>query len=546
MDLESEMTIHRKTLIGSAALVALAASAPAFAKKAQVTPYLEVGQVLTADLKGDSNVLTYSTIAAGIDASISNARSEAQINYRYERRFDYGKNVNDQDIQTGLARGRFGIVPNRLNIEAGGIATRARQDIRGSAPGLLVGNVDNIVQVYSAFVGPTLTTNVGGLKVSGVYRLGYTRAEAGKFTPAPGQPAVDQFDDSVTNFASASVGKESGSLPFGWTVSGAYRRDDAGQLDQRFESKTVRGDVVVPVSPTLALVGGVGYEDIEASQRSPLIDANGQPVVGSDGRFVTDKSSPRQLAYDQDGLFYDAGVVYRPNRRTNLEARVGKRFGGLSYTGSATYQSSSATAFQVNVFDQIDTFAQQLNDNLALLPTSFTNFNNPLNSQVGGCLFGGGGSSSSQAGGCLNPAFQSVNGAVFRSRGITGLMSTNRGPLNIGFGAGYAQRKYRAPNGGGTIFSLNGVRDESYFAQGQIAYQIDDVSNINAQVFASLFDSGIAGAPNVLSTGATGAYNRTFGRNLSTTAAVGLFSSRVDGQEGDLTGTALLGLRYSF
>jgi hypothetical protein len=125
-------------------------------------------------------------------------------------------------------------------------------------------------------------------------------------------------------------------------------------------------------------------------------------------------------------------------------------------------------------------------------------------------------------------------------------MSTNRGPLNIGFGAGYAQRKYRAPNGGGTIFSLNGVRDESYFAQGQIAYQIDDVSNINAQVFASLFDSGIAGAPNVLSTGATGAYNRTFGRNLSTTAAVGLFSSRVDGQEGDLTGTALLGLRYSF
>lgn len=538
------MTIHRKTLTGSAALIALAATAPVFAKKAQVTPYLEVGQVLTADLKGDSDVLTYSTVAAGIDASISNARSEAQINYRYERRFDYGKNVNDQDIQTGLARGRFGIVPNTLNIEAGGIATRARQDIRGSAPGLLVGNVDNIVQVYSAFVGPTLTTNVGGLKVSGAYRLGYTRAEAGRFTPAPGQPAVDQFDDSVTNFASASIGKESGSLPFGWTVSGAYRRDDAGQLDQRFESKTVRGDVVVPVSPTVALVAGAGYEDIEASQRSPLLDANGQPVLSGSGRFVTDKSSPRQLAYNQDGLFYDAGVVWRPNRRTNIEGRVGKRFGGLSYTGSATYLSSSATAFQVNIFDQVETFAQQLNDNLALLPTNFTNFNNPLNSQVGGCLFGGSGSNG-RAGGCLNPAFQSVNGSVFRSRGITGLVSTNRGPFNIGFGAGYAQRKYQAPTGVG-IFSLNGITDESYFAQGQIAYQIDDVSNINAQVFASLFDSGIAGAPTVLSTGATGAYNRTFGRNLSTTAAVGLFSSRIDGQEGDLTGTALLGLRYSF
>ncbi len=538
------MIIHRKTLATAATFLALAAAMPAIAKKkAQVTPYLEVGQVLTADLKGDGDVLTYSTVAAGIDLSVSNARSEAQINYRYERRFDYGKNVNDQDVQTGLARARYGIVPGRLNIEAGAIATRARQDIRGSAPGLLVGNVDNIVQVYSGYVGPTLTTNVGDLKVSGAYRLGYTRAEAGNFTPAPGQPAVDQFDDSLTNFASASVGMESGVLPFGWTVSGAFRRDDAGQLDQRFESKTIRGDVVLPVSPTVALVAGAGYEDIEASQRSPLLDANGQPVVNGNGRFVTDKSSPRQLAYDQDGLFYDAGVVWRPSRRTNLEARIGRRFGGLSYTGSATYLSSSATAFQLNIFDQIDTFAQQLNDNLARLPTSFTNVNNPLNSEFGGCLFGGTGDG--RSGGCLNPAFQSVNGAVFRSRGITGLVSTNRGPLNIGFGAGYAQRRYRAPTGG-SFFSLNGVRDESYFAQGQIAYQIDDVSNINAQVFASLFDSGIAGAPNVLSTGATGAYNRIFGRNLSTTAAVGLFSSRVDGQEADLTGTALLGLRYSF
>jgi uncharacterized protein (PEP-CTERM system associated) len=543
MDLESEMTIHRKTFVTTAALIALAATMPATAKKAQVTPYLEVGQVVTADLKGDGDVLTYSTVAAGIDASISNARSEAQVNYRYERRFGFGKKLNDQDVHTGLARGRFGIVPNKLNIEAGGIATRARQDIRGSAPGLLVGNVDNIVQVYSGYVGPTLTTNVGDLKVSGAYRLGYTRAEAGKFTPAPGQPAVNQFDDSVTNLATASVGMESGVLPFGWTVSGAFEREDAGQLDQRFESKTVRGDVVLPVSPTVALVAGAGYEDIEASQRSALLDANGQPVVNGSGRFVTDKSSPRQLAYNQDGLFYDAGVVWRPNRRTNIQGRVGKRFGGLSYTGSATYLSSSATSFQVNIFDQVETFAQQLNDNLALLPTNFTNFNNPLNSQTGGCLFGGSGSGS--AGGCLNPAFQSVNGSVFRSRGITGLVSTNRGPLNIGFGAGYAQRKYQAPTGVG-IFSLNGITDESYFAQGQVAYQIDDVSNINAQVFASLFDSGIAGAPNVLSTGATGAYNRSFGRNLSTTAAVGLFSSRVDGQEGDLTGTVLLGLRYSF
>ena len=32
-------------------------------------------------------------------------------------------------------------------------------------------------------------------------------------------------------------------------------------------------------------VGGVGYEDIEASQRSALLTAGGDPVVDGNGRF---------------------------------------------------------------------------------------------------------------------------------------------------------------------------------------------------------------------------------------------------------------------
>ncbi len=539
------MTFHRKSfkmpLLVSAGLVAANATVPAASARTKVTPYLEVGQIVTADLKG-SDVLTYSTIAAGIDASIANKRSEAQVSYRYERRIGYGGKVNDNDVHTGLARARYEVVNNVLSIEGGAIATRARSDIRGSAPGLLVGNVDNVTQVYSGYVGPTLTTNVGDLTVGAGYRIGYTRAEAGNFTTPAGQPAIDRFDDSVTQLATASVGMKSGVLPFGWTVSGAFEREDAGQLDQRFESKNIRGDVVLPVSPTLAAVAGVGYEDIKASQRSALSDANGAPVVDRNGRFVTDPNSPRLLAYDQDGLFYDVGVIWRPSQRTNVEAHVGKRYGGLSYSGSATYAASSATSFQINVYDQVETFAQQLNDNLALLPTSFTAPNNGLNSQVGGCIFGSG---SGRGGGCLNSAFQSVNSSVFRSRGITALASTNRGPLNFGVGLGYAQRRYRTPITGAGI-SLNGVTDQSYFGEGRVSYQIDDSSNVNAQVFASLYDSGIIGAPNVLSTGATGAYNRSFGDHLSTTAAVGLFSSRIDGQDGDLTGTALLGMRYSF
>ncbi len=44
-------------------------------RQVDVSPYLEVGQVLTADLKNGGDVLTYTTIAAGIDAAIVTTRA---------------------------------------------------------------------------------------------------------------------------------------------------------------------------------------------------------------------------------------------------------------------------------------------------------------------------------------------------------------------------------------------------------------------------------------------------------------------------------------
>lgn len=523
-------------------LVAIAVAQPAQARK-EVTPYLEVGQVVFANLKGDADVLTYSQVAAGVDASISNKRSEAQVSYRYERRISWNNKVDDGDIHSGLARAGYQVVPNTLSIEAGALATRARVDGRGNPPGLIVGNTDNVTQVYSAYAGPNFKSEVGPLEVSAAYRLAYTKVESSNVVLAPGQPRLDNFDDSLSHLATASVGMPSGELPFGWTVSGAFERDDAGQLDQRFEQKDVRADVVVPVSPYLAAVGGVGYEKITASQRAPLLDAAGAPVVDGNGRFVTDPASPRLLAYDQDGLYWDVGVAWRPSRRTSLEARVGRRYGSTSYTGSLSYQMNEATALAVVVYDEVETFGQQLADNLSRLPTSFKTISNPLVPQFGGCVFGNG---NGKAGGCLNPAFQSVNSSVFRTRGVTAVMSRQRGPWSMGVGLGYAQRRYEAPIVPGATFNLNGVRDENWFGQAQLAYQIDEKSAVDAEIFASLYDSGILNAPSVLSTGATGSYRRMFGRRLSGLAAIGLYSNRVDGQEGDLVASALLGMRYSF
>lgn len=540
------MKLHLKQILKASVSVGLGTMmfAPmAASAKIDVTPYIEAAQVLSADLKGGDEVLTYSTVAAGVDATFEGGRTTGQVSYRYERRFGWGDSLDNGDIHSGLARVSHELVRNTLTLEAGAIATRSRSDIRGAAPSLDVGNVDNVTQVYSIFAGPSLEKNINGLDVTASYRLGYTMAEANDFVPSAGQPRLDSFDDSVAHVASASVGMAPDKLPFGWKVSGVYEREDAGQLDQKFESKGVRGEVIVPITRSVALLGGVGYENVQASERAPVLDAAGNPTFDSKGRFITNSASPRLISYDFDGIYWDVGVAWKPSDRTNLEVHAGRRYGSMSYTGSFSWAPTSNSAFSVGVYDQVETFGQQLNDSLSDLPTRFTgNSRNQLAGGFDGCVAGGSGA----AGGCFNPALQSLSGSVYRSRGVGVQYSASRGPLSTGVGFGYSQRTFKTPTVPGATFTVNGAKDESWYGQGNIAYQIDPKSTIDAAVFASLYDSGILNAPNVLSTGATSSYSRRFGRNLSATAAVGLYSYEVDGAPTELNASALVGVRYSF
>lgn len=516
-------------------------AAPATARQKQVTPYIEVGQVLTVDVDG-GDVLTYTTVAAGIDASIATRRVEAQISYRYEHRFDYQRDVGDSDVHNGLARAAVRVAPG-FSVEGGALATRARSDIRGANPGVLVGNIDNIAQLYSVYAGPTIGTHVGPVGVSAGYRYGYTKAEASSSTDVPaGQPRLDAFDESRSQIAQASLNLKSGVIaPVGITVSGAWERDDASQLEQRYEGKHARGDLVLPISRSLAIVGGAGYENIRVTQRDPVRDSAGDPVIDARGRFVADTSTPARIAYDFDGIYYDAGVVWRPSPRTQLEARVGKRYGSTSVTGSFSYAPSKRVALRVGVYDGVETFGRQLQDGIANIPTSFDPASTGLNGDFNGCVFGAGGGA---AGNCLNGALQSISTSAYRSRGVDAVISANHGPLRFGVGAGYVNREFLAPDGG-SGFTVNGVSDESYYAQLFIARALGSNTTIDATVFANYYKSGISLAPGVYGVGATGSLSRRFG-HLSTQASVGIYSYGQDGLASTLSVQALLGARYSF
>ncbi len=504
----------------------------------EVVPYLEVEQVVNADLNG-GDTLTYTAVAAGIDASVSTKRVEAQISYRYERRIAWDKDVGDDDIHTGLARLDYHLTPD-VTLEAGGIAARARTDIRNATPVFLTGNDNGVSQIYGFYAGPSFARRIGGFDVTAAYRFGYVKVDNGfDGGLTPGQPVLDSYSSSTSHEFDASVGQRAGSLPFAWTVSGGLVRENVNRLHQRYDGKFIRGDVTLPVSDTLALTAGIGYEKIKSTQRDILRNPDGTPVLSDNGRLVGDPDAPRLLAYDTDGLIYDAGVIWRPNRRTSLEAHVGKRYGDTFVTATLEHRLSESSGVQAGIYNSVQSFGRQLTGSLATLPTAFRTPINPLVGNLDGCVFG----TTPGSGGCLG-SLQSITTSNYRNRGAYALFSGGRGRWRYGVGASYDQRKYLAPSNA-TFFSLAGVKDDSLTGEANLTRDLSSSASLEGALYVQRYNSGIADTPATTSIGATATYSKSFSNHLSGQAALGVYDTRQDGFD-DTVGTALVGLRYQF
>ena len=509
----------------------------------RITPYIEVGQVLSAD-SVTNDLLTYSEVSAGLDANIDTRRVRIGVSYRYDRRFSWDDQVIDNSSHNGVARGSVAVAPG-LTIDGGAVATSVRADIRGGQPGLNVGTVGNGAQTFSGDVGPSFNGRAGPVGMSASYRYGYTKVEAPAIPDPVTGRRVDLFDSSQRHLAQASVGVKPGTvLPVGLSAGGAYEREDSAQLDGRYEGAYGRGDLIVPLTPTLAAVGGVGYEKIEVTQRDAVVNAAGDPVVDSNGRYITNGASPRRIAYDTEGVFWDAGVVYRPSPRTTFQARVGRRYDSMTYTGSLSYQASNNLGVNIGVYDGIQSFGRQLRGGLAGIPINFQTANDPLGQTFGGCLFGVAGAGAG-AGGCLAPALTSATAANFRARGVDGVVSASYGRTAFGFGFGYANRKYLVPNGAPGTVVTNGSQDENAYANAFFSQVLTPVSSWSANVFANYASSEVPGAVAVYSAGASSSYTHRFGR-LGATASFGIYGNDTKLTEIQYQSLARVGLRYGF
>ncbi|MFN4134216.1 MAG: preprotein translocase subunit YajC [Novosphingobium sp.] len=534
-------TIGYESLDGDASAPRSSSARGGSAARTTVRPYIEAVQNVLWELSPGDDVLTYSSLAAGVDVSLVGRRTEGAISVRYERRISQSDRVADGDILSGLARVRHDLVPRKLSIEAGALATRTSIGAGGAAALNSLASDDVVSQIYSVYAGPAFSTNVGDVAMSGSYMVGYNRLDQENVLQgAAGQPLNDLFDESFVQSAQLSAGVAPGTvLPIGLTATGSFFQEDISNLDQRVRDMRAGVQAILPVSGELSLVGAIGYEDVEVSSRDALRDGSGAPVIGPDGRFVTDTSRPRQLAYETEGLTWDAGVMWRPSRRTALSAFVGRRYDSTTYYGSFSYVPDARSALTIAAYDNVSGFGGQLTRALRDLPTDFEVNRDPFNGQISGCALG------SQGGACVNNALSSVASSVFRARGVNATYSRRLGRLQAGIGAGYIRRSFIA-RADSVLGAANGVIDESYYVDAGINGPIDRRSRFAVSAYSAWFQSGAAGLGDTNALGINAAYFRNLTNRLAASAAVSLDSFNRNLLEDQTVASGLVGLRYSF
>lgn len=510
-----------------------------------VAPYIEASQVLLAELSPGSDTVTYTTLAAGVDAVIAGRNNQGAVSLRYERRIGWGKDALDSDTLSGVARFQTAIVPRAVNFEIGALAARSSVENNGSTvSGIELGNSTH---TYSLYAGPSVATRSGDVFVNGHYYFGYTHVDSPKAVVlAPGQNPIDLLDSATRHNAELHLGTKAGEpLPIGIGAGVGYNREDISNLDQRLEDFHARGDIAVPLTDDLQLLGGLGWEKVKVSSRDALRDPlTGLPVIGSNGHYVTDTSVPRQIAFDSEGLIWDAGVLWRPSRRTALEAHVGKRYGATNYYGSLAYAPDAHTSFNVSVYEGLSSVGGLLNNAVIGLPTEFEAVRNPLNGDLGGCVAAQGSVGSGQ-GTCLTGALSSLRSSVFRSRGVMATLGFTGGRYQYGVGAGYDRRRFIAVPG--SVLGLTNLTiDENWWIGAYLNGRIDSRSSFGTTVWANWFHSGDALAGNSNALGATASYNRSISSRLSATAALGITGVNRETLEDFWSAQALAGVRYQF
>ncbi len=514
------------------------------AKRAEYGAFMDIQQIAETQLHGPgADDVTYTDVSGGVTAQVSNRRIVASASYRLSYRIPELGEIDKSFAQDGVMRLQANVIDKWLTIETGGIVTRSRIDPSGAAPATNIGNPKNLTQTYSAFFQPNLAHQIGELGLSASYRYAYTQNESGQTNTGSTGPPTDRFDSSVAQQATLAMAMQQGALPFDWQLSGEYRHENTTNLAQHFRAISVIGEIKQQLGQSrVALVASGGYEKTRTSQRKALIDPlTGFPVLGKGGKFVVDPASPRTLTYDMAGLIGDAGIIWRPSRRTRLEARAGYRYGGLSITGLIEMRPSERTGLTFIVTDKIESFGQGVSGGIAA-STPDLNLGQSADptSSYQDCLFG----KAVGSGRCIGGALGQASASSYRERAANLIYSRQFRYWALSGSLGYSRRTYiDDPT---SPVSLAGVVDQSFFGNLSFGRRLTQTSGVSFSLSGNYFMNGQIGASDVMAGSFSTNYNRSFGRGIQMQASVAVDGTKQENIPADISGRAQLGLQYKF
>jgi uncharacterized protein (PEP-CTERM system associated) len=308
------------------ALAALVAANAARAAEWTFTPSISAEQAYSDNVRlsgtgsgsGEDDLST--TVTPGLRIVGDGARLDLTFDYRLSRVTFWQNSDLDEFRHSLSARGRAEILPNFLFFDAQSAVREEFLDSTSAVSGSGANATGNRATVVTYNLSPSIRRDLGTFAtLRSLYRFSSTLAGSG-------------VEDSDTH--NANVGLDSGPRfrSFRWQadVTGSMRDSTTGSSSSDRLTATLA--VQVPVTAKLALIGSVGYEEIEDNT----------------------------LDKDPVGAIWDAGFRWTPSRRSSLSATYGRRYDDDILTVSALYAIGASTRMSASFSQSVQSSADRL------------------------------------------------------------------------------------------------------------------------------------------------------------------------------------------
>jgi hypothetical protein len=368
-----------------------------------------------ASTSGSKDAGILAVFEPGIGITIDGGRTQATLDYRLDYRQPLFATGQGDKVRHNLAaRGESEIISDFFWITGGATVTQIFRDRQGSIslnPDTLSNNLDNVA---SGYVEPIIRSRINDFANFGAgFRFSVTEVKdradnklllndlTQDFNPEnfAFQPASDS--DSQNAYAQLDAGDYF--QHFKWSVRASYEREKRSYLNELYNSKSIVGDLEIPISRAISVLGSAGWEASKDIQDVIVTECNGRPrLVDPVTRIVTtdavrgildiDRSfearnglvapftncGPGQpvinrngVIFNRNGFIWDAGLRLSPGRKLNLVIRGGARFGDINVNGSGSYKFSEKTILDFSYTTGLDSLGRLLTNSIAGLSPQY-------------------------------------------------------------------------------------------------------------------------------------------------------------------------------